>query len=28
MNIRYFGNWSDNLDFSDGDQRIEFNYQL
>lgn len=28
MNIRYFGNLSNNLDFSDGDQRIEFNYQL
>ncbi|MFV2061605.1 MAG: hypothetical protein ACC653_13045 [Gammaproteobacteria bacterium] len=28
MNIRYFGNWSDLVNFSDGDQRIEFNYQL
>ncbi|MFV2055965.1 MAG: hypothetical protein ACC707_05820 [Thiohalomonadales bacterium] len=28
MNIRYFGNWSELTDFSDGDQRIEFNYQL
>jgi hypothetical protein len=28
MNIRYFGNWSDITDFSDGDQRIELNYQF
>ncbi len=28
MNVRYFGNFSNLTDFSDGDQRIEFNYQL
>jgi hypothetical protein len=28
MNIRYFANFSNLTDFSDGDQRIEFNYQL
>lgn len=28
MNIRYFGNWSNHTDFSDGDQRIEINYQF
>jgi len=28
MNIRYFANWSNLTDFSDGDQRIEFNYQI
>lgn len=28
MNVRYFANWNENVDFFDGDQRIEFNYQL
>ena len=28
LNIRYFANWNENVDFSDGDHRIEFNYQL
>ena len=28
FNVRYFGNWSDKVDFLDGGQRIEFNYQL
>lgn len=28
FNVRYFANWTENTDFSDGDQRIEFNYQL
>ena len=28
FNVRYFGNWSDEVDFLDGGQRIEFNYQL
>ncbi len=28
MNVRYFANWSENLDFSDGSHRIEINYQL
>ncbi|MBU2869640.1 hypothetical protein KO502_02925 [Colwellia sp. E2M01] len=28
MNLRYFANWNQNLDFMDGDHRIEFNYQL
>ena len=28
FNIRYFGNWSEHVDFVDGGQRIEFNYQL
>lgn len=27
-NIRYYANWSENIDISDGDHRIEFNYQL
>ncbi|RHW77802.1 hypothetical protein [Colwellia sp. RSH04] len=27
-NIRYFANWSQHTDFSDGDQRIEYNYQF
>ncbi|WP_440874166.1 hypothetical protein [Thalassotalea sp. PLHSN55] len=27
-NIRYFANWSENVDFKDGQHRIEFNYQL
>lgn len=28
LNIRYFANWNENVNFSDGDHRIEFNYQL
>ena len=28
FNIRYFGNWSNLVDFSQGGQRIEFHYQL
>ncbi len=28
FNVRYFGNWSDEVNFLDGGQRIEFNYQL
>ena len=28
FNVRYFGNWSDNLDFKDGDHRVELNYQI
>jgi len=28
MNLRYFANWNENLDFVDGDHRLEFNYQL
>lgn len=28
FNVRYFGNWSNLVDFQDGGQRIEFNYQL
>ena len=28
FNVRYFANWNENVDFMDGDQRIEFNYQL
>lgn len=28
FNVRYFANWNENIDFSDGDHRIEFNYQL
>lgn len=28
MNLRYFANWNKNVDFIDGDHRIEFNYQL
>ena len=28
FNMRYFANWSENTHFSDGDQRVEFNYQL
>lgn len=27
-NVRYFANWSENSNFSDGDHRIEFNYQF
>ena len=28
MNLRYLANWNENLDFVDGDHRLEFNYQL
>ncbi len=28
FNVRYFANWSENIDISDGDHRIEVNYQL
>ena len=28
MNLRYFANWNENVDFIDGDHRLEFNYQL
>ncbi|MGF1729709.1 hypothetical protein [Photobacterium kasasachensis] len=28
FNVRYFANWSENTDFSDGDHRVEFNYQF
>ncbi|UPQ88974.1 hypothetical protein [Vibrio sinaloensis] len=28
FNVRYFANWTENTRFSDGDHRIEFNYQL
>lgn len=28
FNVRYFANWTENVDFNDGDHRIEFNYQL
>lgn len=28
FNARYFANWTENTRFSDGDHRIEFNYQL
>lgn len=28
FNVRYFANWTENTEFSDGDHRIEFNYQL
>jgi len=27
-NVRYFANWSDHTDISDGDHRIEYNYQF
>ncbi|TOH16477.1 hypothetical protein CGI87_15725 [Vibrio parahaemolyticus] len=27
-NIRYFANWNENIDFGDGDHRIEYNYQF
>ncbi|GEA51495.1 hypothetical protein VIN01S_22990 [Vibrio inusitatus NBRC 102082] len=27
-NVRYFANWTENVDFADGDHRIEFNYQF
>ncbi|WP_440876169.1 hypothetical protein [Thalassotalea sp. PLHSN55] len=28
LNVRYFANWNENNSFSEGDHRIEFNYQL
>lgn len=28
FNIRYFANWNNHINFMDGDQRIEFNYQI
>ncbi|MCW8327449.1 hypothetical protein MD588_01355 [Photobacterium sp. SDRW27] len=28
FNVRYFANWSENTNFSDGSHRIEFNYQF
>ena len=28
FNVRYFANWNENIDISNGDHRIEFNYQL
>lgn len=28
FNVRYFANWSDLVDFSDGDHRVELNYQI
>jgi len=28
FNIRYFANWDENTDFTDGQHRIEFNYQF
>ena len=28
LNVRYFANWNEDLNFSDGDHRIEVNYQL
>jgi len=28
FNVRYFANWSNEVDFTDGGHRIEFNYQL
>lgn len=28
FNVRYFANWSENTDFSDGSHRVEFNYQF
>ncbi len=28
FNLRYFANWNENVDFLDGDHRLEFNYQL
>ncbi len=27
-NVRYFANWNENVDFADGDHRIEVNYQF
>jgi len=28
FNVRYFANWTENVDINDGDHRVEFNYQL
>ena len=28
MNIRYFANWTENINFQDGEHRIEINYQF
>ncbi|WP_164684032.1 hypothetical protein [Vibrio maerlii] len=28
LNVRYFANWDEDVDFDDGDHRIEFNYQF
>ncbi len=28
LNVRYFANWNEDVDFSDGSHRIEVNYQL
>lgn len=28
LNVRYFANWNEEVDFEDGDHRIEFNYQF
>ena len=28
MNVRYFANWTEYVDFADGDHRIEVNYQF
>lgn len=28
FNLRYFSNWNEHVNFSDGDHRIEFNYQF
>ena len=28
FNVRYFANWNADIDFSEGDHRLEFNYQL
>ncbi|WP_322802738.1 hypothetical protein SO574_07615 [Vibrio alfacsensis] len=28
FNVRYFANWSENIDFADGQHRVEFNYQF
>ena len=28
FNVRIFANWNENVDFSNGDHRVEFNYQL
>ena len=28
FNMRYFANWTNSIDFNDGDHRVEFNYQI
>ncbi|WP_061016080.1 hypothetical protein [Vibrio splendidus] len=28
LNVRYFANWNEEVDFEDGDHRVEFNYQF